>query len=167
MTLLLALACSTPTAPPPNPRPAPAPAPAPAPSAPSAEPAPAPAPASSSSDAAAVIAKYYADLESHDYAAAWRLWEADGKASGKTLAQFKAGFTETAHTRVVVGTPGREEGAAGSSYVTIPVDVYATRKDGTEQHFTGTYSLRKANLTEPGQPAPTWELHSASLAVAK
>lgn len=168
MIALLAAACATAPAPRALPPAAPAvpssaaPVPAahpPAPTAPAQGPT---APLAAAGTPERALQDYYAAIEAHDYRGAWRMWEDDGKASGQTLKAFGAGFADTAHTRVVVGTPGRIEGAAGSSYVTVPVDVFATTAAGAAQHFSGSYDLRRLSNPEPGP----WRLHAASLKVA-
>lgn len=102
---------------------------------------------------------YYAAIEARDYGTAWQLWDGDGERSGKTLAAFERGFAGTVGSAVTPGTPGRVEGAAGSSYVTIPVTVNARLSDGTRQRFTGSYVLRRSNI----ERSQGWAIYSASL----
>lgn len=116
---------------------------------------------------ASVIRDYYSAIASRDYARAYGLWRNGGRASGKSLAAFERGFLDTADTRVDVGEPSRPEGAAGSIYVTVPVTVQATTRDGTEQRFKGRYVLRRANAAAGASRADqAWGIDSASLKAA-
>lgn len=111
-----------------------------------------------------VVARYYAALDRGAYRTAYALWDRGGQASGQRYADFVRGFARTARTRVVAGMPQGPEGAAGSSYITVPVRVYATLKNGAGQRFVGTYTLRRVNDV-PGATASqrSWHLASAKL----
>ena len=95
--------------------------------------------------AVAVIRLYYAHLAARDLRGAYRLWGDNGRASGKLLGAFSRGFRDTVSTTVTIGRPHDPEGAAGSSYIEIPVTVRARLRDGRRQCFTGSYVLRRAN----------------------
>jgi hypothetical protein len=111
-----------------------------------------------------VVQRYYAAIDHGDYATAWRLWDRGGQASGKTLDAFTRGFARTAHTRVLTGAPTDGEGAAGSVFVTIPVQVDATLKNGARQHFAGSYILRRVDDVDGASPEQLrWHLATASL----
>src|SRR5690606_20537365 len=110
--------------------------------------------------AAAVARGYYAAIAARDYARAYRLWGDGGAASGKSFEQFRAGFAQTAAVTATVGAPGRVEGAAGSRYVSVPVEVHATTTGGATQCFRGTYTLRRAVV--PGATAEQRRWHIAS-----
>lgn len=114
--------------------------------------------------AAALIRHYYADLDRGDFRAAYGRWGNDGQDSHQSFADFKRGFAETATTSVDVGTPGDGEGGAGSIYIDVPVTVRARLKDGTEQRFTGHYSLRRINDVDGSTQAQRrWHIYSAAL----
>lgn len=115
--------------------------------------------------ARAVVEHYYAALDRRAYGDAYALWSAGGKASGQTPAAFAAGFAQTASTRVRTGAPSRAEGAAGSLFIEVPVEVEATLADGTSQRFAGRYTLRRVNDV-PGASAEQlrWRIAGASLA---
>lgn len=121
------------------------------------------APAGDVAAAVVVVRAYYDAIRARDYGRAYRLWADSGRASGKSLPAFTLGFAETAATDVTIGTPGRVEGAAGSRYVDIPVDVAARRRDGSVQHFRGSYSLRRAVVTGASPEQRRWHLSSARL----
>jgi hypothetical protein len=114
--------------------------------------------------AAAVIRHYYADLDRGDFRAAYARWGDNGEDSRQSFAAFKGGFAETASTSVEIDGPGEGGGAAGSTYIDVPVTVYARLKDGTRQRFTGRYTLRRVNDV-PGstQAERRWHLYSAAL----
>lgn len=117
---------------------------------------------------ASLIRDYYSAIASRDYALAYNFWRDEGRASGKSLSAFKGGFVDTAGTKVEVGEPSRPEGAAGSIYVTVPVTVQATTRDGTKQRFKGRYVLRRANAVAGALSADReWRIDSASLKAAE
>ncbi|SEN04836.1 hypothetical protein SAMN05192583_1872 [Sphingomonas gellani] len=111
-----------------------------------------------------VVRAYYSAIAAHDYGRAYRLWRDEGRASGKSLADFTRGFADTADTSVDPGTPSDPEDAAGSTYVTLPVTVQATTRSGARQRFRGSYVLRRANDV-PGASAVdrSWRIDSATL----
>lgn len=96
----------------------------------------------SAQDAADVVRDYYALIESGDYEKAWLLrW--DSKGSGRN--RFVAGFAPYAEYHATVGTPTEIQGAAGSLYVEVPVQLYGRRKDGKPFGSAGTITLRRVN----------------------
>jgi len=113
----------------------------------------------SNEDVSKIIEQYYAAISARDYDAAYAMWGASGPPN-QTREQFVAGFADTAKVAVHVGTPGRVEGAAGSRYVTVPVTVTATMRDGATQRFTGTYTLRQS-VVEGGDPQ--WRIYRGEL----
>ncbi len=119
--------------------------------------------AKSDAAAAAVVRRYYAALNAHDYSTAWQQWGPDGR-PGQRFTDFQKGFAETRATRVTIGRMGPSEGAAGSIYATIPVTVDAQLDDGKQQRFTGQYVVRRVNDV-PGASADQlrWHIDSATL----
>lgn len=110
-----------------------------------------------------VIASYYRLIGQHNYRAAFRLWAIrdDGtNGAGQSEAQFAAGFRQTRSVSARVGAEGEGDGAAGTTYVPVPVRVTARTTAGRMQIFTGQYILRKSNV-EGGDPH--WKIHSARL----
>lgn len=97
-------------------------------------PAPVPSPADTQPDAesgeAAVVRDYYARIARGDYRGAWALWEDAGGASGMSADAFAASFGKYAEYRATVGAPGRVDAGAGQRYVTIPVEIAGTLRDG-------------------------------------
>lgn len=114
--------------------------------------------------ARAIVMRYYAAIDRGDHGAAYALWAAQGAASGKSPAAFAQGFAQTVRSRVTAGTPVNADGAAGSLFIEVPVQVQATLRDGTEQRFAGSYILRRVNDV-PGASAEQlrWRIARADL----
>lgn len=113
--------------------------------------------------AAAVIESYYAAIGAGEYERAYALWSDQGRTSGQTLEEFRSGFEETASVEVETGEPGRIEGAAGSRYVEIPVQIRATTRSGVEQRFSGTYMLRRSVVDGARPDQRMWRIASADI----
>ncbi|MGE7206610.1 hypothetical protein ACQKJZ_13125 [Sphingomonas sp. NPDC019816] len=113
--------------------------------------------------AAAVVRRYYAAINAHDYSTAWIQWGLNGR-PGQRFADFQKGFADTRATRVTIGRMEPSEGAAGSVYATVPVTVDAQLDNGKEQRFTGQYVVRRVNDV-PGASAEQrrWHIDSATL----
>lgn len=117
-----------------------------------------------SAEAAAVIRAYYSALAAGDYRTAYAQWGDGGEASNKSYADFAKGFARTRTTAAHILQVDGPEGAAGSLFVTVAVDVQATLDDDSRQHFAGSYILRRVNDV-PGASADQlrWHIMSASL----
>jgi hypothetical protein len=134
-----------------------------------ADPAPAPTPQEAAPEtpqistgaqaAADVLKTYYRLIEAGRYEQAWRLrWESDaGDASA-----FAAHFAKHAEYRATVGNPGEVQGAAGSSYVEVPVQLYGQMKSGESFGSAGTVTLRRVNDV-PGATAAQrrWRIYTS------
>jgi hypothetical protein len=61
-----------------------------------------------------------------------------------------------------IGGPGQAEGAAGSVYVDVPVQLYGRLRDGKEFNARGTMTLRRVNDV-PGSTAEQrkWHIYKA------
>lgn len=124
--------------------------------------------ADSPAAARGVVETYYAAIERGNFKGAYALWDKGGKASGKSYASFRQGFAATAHTRVVTGTPRDADAGMSQRWITVPVDVYATLKNGQRQHFRGTYTLHRVVEGVSANPADSrWHLYNAKLVVAR
>lgn len=108
-----------------------------------------------------VVRDYYAAINDRQYGTAYRCWADRGRASGKSLRAFAAGFARTRSARVFIGRVRPPEGAAGSIYVTVPVRVEARLANGNAQRFAGSYTLRRVNNV-PGATREQLEWHIAS-----
>lgn len=111
----------------------------------------------SSAEAAAAVAKaYYAAIEAGRYADAWAMrWE------GGDESEFVESFARYAEYHATVGAPGQMQGAAGSSYVEVPVQTYGRLKSGEPFSSAGTVTLRRVNDV-PGSTAAQrrWRIYS-------
>lgn len=121
--------------------------------------------ATSAQAAADVVQTYYALIGEKKYKEAWRLWGGGGEASGTKAAAFAASFDKYAQYSAQIGTPGEIEGAAGSSYVEVPVIIYGRLKSGKEVHMKGPVTLRRVNDV-PGSTAEQRQWHIQASPVA-
>jgi hypothetical protein len=115
------------------------------------------------SGAAAVIRSYYQAIDEHRFPDAYRLWGADGAASGKSFDEFRSGFAMTASVEVTLGPTGPMGAAAGSRYVEVPVRITATQQDGTRRRFEGTYTLRRSVVDGASAEQRSWRIDSARI----
>ena len=123
----------------------------------------APFAATSAQGAAEVVQHYFALVEARKYAEARRLWGGGGDASGKSEADFAADFAHYRDYHAEVGAPGRMEGAAGSSYVDVPVQLYGRLADGSPFRQRATVTLRRVNDV-PGASAEQRRWHISEIA---
>ena len=123
------------------------------------------APATSLQAARQIVQSYYAAINRGDYRTAYLAWDQKGAASGKSFVAFRAGFALTASTRVVTYTPVNEDAGMSQRWIDVPVDVYATLKNGRRQHFRGKYTLHRV-VAGVGASVrqQNWHLSSAKLA---
>ena len=117
----------------------------------------------SAQGAAQVVQRYFALVEERKYGAARLLWDRGGDASGKSKADFAADFGRYRDYHAEIGAPGRMEGAAGSSYVEVPVQLYGHLKDGTPFRRPAKVTLRRVNDV-PGSTAEQRRWHISDLA---
>jgi hypothetical protein len=121
-----------------------------------------PALAQTQQEAIQALRDYYAAINAKNYAAAFALWEKadDGtNAKGQTLAKFSSGFAGTASVEIEIGQAGDIEGAAGSSFVEVPVTISATDTSQQTVKFAGTYTLRASSLAEGRR----WRIYTATI----
>lgn len=119
----------------------------------------------SAQGAADVVRHYYALIAAGRFADAWRLWSDGGKASGKTEADFAAGFAAYRDDHAQVDAPGAIEGAAGSLYVDVPVQLHGHLRDGSPFARRATVTLRRVNDV-PGSTAEQRRWHISSVTAA-
>jgi hypothetical protein len=112
----------------------------------------------SAQGAADVMQHYYALIGQKRYAEALKLW---GPASQIAPAS-ETEFGDKLEYHGLVGSPGEIEGAAGSLYVTVPVQVYGRLRDGRELHQLGEATLRRINDV-PGSTAQQRLWHIAQI----
>jgi hypothetical protein len=114
-------------------------------------------------DAVAVIHDYYSAINQAGFAHAWALWSDHGRASGQTPQQFADGYADTANVNVQTQAPTHLDAAAGSRYIEIPVTITASRRDGSEHHYSGTYTLRRSTVDGATADQRAWRIASANL----
>lgn len=119
-------------------------------------------------DARDTVQAYYAAIERGDFRTAYGLWDRGGQASGKSFASFRQGFAATAHSRVETRNPINADAGMSQRWITVPVDVYATLKNGKRQHFRGSYTLHRVVAGVSAKRADTrWHLSSAKLVAVR
>lgn len=99
----------------------------------------------SAQGAGQVVQSYAALLEQNRFAEAYRLWSDGGRASGVSQAEFIAEQGKYAEIHMEIGAPGQMEGAAGSSYVEMPVRMYGKLRNGEPFSRLQTVTLRRVN----------------------
>lgn len=118
-------------------------------------------------DAAAAVdaaRSYFAAIDSGDYRAAWNMWDRDGAASGMTAPAFAASYAKFADYRADIGPPGRIDSGAGQRYVTIPVTVAATLRDGDRAFLKGDVVLhRTAAIDGASSAQQRWRIYQSNL----
>lgn len=87
-----------------------------------------------------VVAEFTNLLKAKRYREAHRLWSGDAISDARFAAKFKGYEIEGA----AIGKPGAVEGAAGSLYVDVPLQLFAAKGDYTGS-LTGTMTLRRVN----------------------
>jgi hypothetical protein len=110
------------------------------------------------STAVAVIQSFYNAIDRKEYARAWSYY-ADGQGVPK-FAAFQQGYATTAAVTVYFGTV-TDDGAAGSTYYSVPVSLDAASTAGRHSYFAGCYTLRLANPAIQAAP-PFQPLHIVS-----
>ncbi|MEP9359192.1 hypothetical protein [Sphingomonas sp. KR3-1] len=119
-------------------------------------------------DARDTVSAYYAAIERGDFRTAYGLWDRGGQASGKSYASFRQGFAATAHSRVETRTPRNGDAGMSQRWIEVPVDVYATLKNGKRQHFRGAYTLHRVVAGVSSNPADSnWHLSKAKLVAVR
>lgn len=112
----------------------------------------APFTADSPQGAADVMQVYFALIGEKRFDQAWELWNGeptDGvNASGMTKAEFVADKNRYYQYSAQVGAPGLSDGAAGSIFITVPVQIYGRLKTGEAFHHRGDATLRRINDVE-------------------
>lgn len=112
-------------------------------------------------EAADVVRAYYALIARRDFAAAWRMWDDAGAAAGLSPDAFAASFARYRDYDAEVGAPGAIEGAAGQRYVTVPVAVTGTLRDGARFAMEGRVTLHRVGDIDGASDAQRrWRIHA-------
>lgn len=103
----------------------------------------------------AAVRSYYDAINRRDFATAWRMWDDEGEASGKSLVDFSTGFQGTRDIRLEIGEVVTDD----SRSVAVPVVVTAEMKAEGTRVFAGTYTLQRFE----GDQTNEWRIVSADL----
>ena len=110
-----------------------------------------------------VVCRYYAAISAGDYRTAYEQWGESGPPDS-SYDDFVRGYGQTVKAAVEVTGDVRIEGAAGSLYANVPVEVRAELDDGRVQHYVGDYVVRRVNDVPGATDAQLrWHLENASL----
>jgi hypothetical protein len=108
----------------------------------------------------AVIQSFYNAIGRKEYARAYSYYE-DGQGVA-SFDKFQAGYADTASVSIAFGKVS-SEGAAGSTFYTVPISLDAVGSSGKHNDFAGCYTLRLANpsiqAAPPFQPMHIVEGH--------
>ncbi len=94
------------------------------------------------SDAAKVLSRYYELANAGRFEEASELWTASERTRALKSLETSGEYPSR---DVRIGAPGRVEGAAGSLYVTIPIQIYAEANAGENRRWDGEATLRRSN----------------------
>jgi len=112
--------------------------------------------------ARAVLLAWARGIELREFNQAWDLMGDVAKAQ-TSKAQFNALFGPLRGISVAV-PGGQMEGAAGSSYYTVPATVTGTRADGSKASLKGDVVLRRVNDVDGATPAQLrWHIEQVNL----
>jgi hypothetical protein len=87
-----------------------------------------------------VVQQYGALIEQGRWTESWKLWS-----SAEAAKTFDRSWRNDSDVHMEIGKPGDMEGAAGSSYVTVPVIFYGKSKEGQSFRRAATVTLRRVN----------------------
>jgi len=107
---------------------------------------------------AAVIESLYNAINRHELVRAYSYWQ--GSPDIVSFDAFEKGYAQTVRTHLHTGKV-TSEGAAGSTYYSVPVAVRTINKDGSTIVFAGCYTLRLANPKIQAKP-PFQPMHIVS-----
>ncbi|SER39410.1 hypothetical protein [Sphingobium sp. YR768] len=118
----------------------------------------------SAQGAAQVVQGYYGLLEEKRFEDAQDLWDPEGAIGAQDDAHFEARFRGFGEIHANIGAPSDPEGAAGSSYVTVPVQLYGRIKANGKPFYTlRQVVLRRVNDV-PGSTETQRRWHIESIA---
>jgi hypothetical protein len=94
-----------------------------------------------SAEAAGQVVQHYGALiEQSRWTDSWKLWS-----NADSAKAFDRNWRDDLEVHMEIGKPGDMEGAAGSSYVTVPVVFYGKTKAGGSFRRGGEVILRRVN----------------------
>jgi hypothetical protein len=112
--------------------------------------------------AAQVVQGYYGLLEEKRYGDAQDLWNDNSAIGAEDDIRFAARFRNFSEVHAHVGAPGELEGAAGSLFVTVPVQVYGRlAANGKPWYRLRQVTLRRVNdVPGSGEADRRWHIES-------
>lgn len=94
-----------------------------------------------SAEAAGQVVQHYGALiEQGRWSESWQLWSSPDAAK-----DFDRNWRNDAEVHMEIGKPGDMEGAAGSSYISVPAVFYGKTKEGGSFRNGATVTLRRVN----------------------
>lgn len=126
------------------------------------------APGDQGSEAAAagVVRRYVTLIGAGRYREAQALWSDGGKRSGMSAAAFAASFAGYASFTAAIGTPADGDAGAGQRYVTVPVHVTGTLRQGGPFVLDGPVVLHRVadGIDTPDPADHLWRIDRSALA---
>lgn len=117
----------------------------------------------SAEGAGQVVQRYAALIEEGKFAEAHKAWGAGIEQGVLAPERLKA----LGEVHFEVGKPYDQEGAAGSSFIMVPLRLYGTGRDGKRFNFIGPLTLRRVNDVDGASAAQLrWHIVESAL-VAK
>ena len=115
------------------------------------------------STAASLVRSYYNAINRQEYARAYTYF-GDNNAP-QSYSSFAAGYADTVSVTVATGS-AMSDGAAGSTYFTLPVAIDALSTDGTHKQFAGCYTTRLVQPAIQDPPVTPMFIFKAKLSPA-
>jgi len=119
--------------------------------------------AHSPAEARQVVVDYYAAINARDYRKAYSLWSGEGAASRQSFENFSGGYANTESVEADVGEATGQEGAAGSRYIMVPVELQARQYNGALHSYRGRFALRAVVADGASEQQRRWHLDSAEM----
>jgi len=117
-----------------------------------------------SAEAAGQVVQHYGALiEQGRWTESWRLWS-----NADAARDFDRNWRNDSEVHIEIGRPGDMEGAAGSSYITVPAVFYGKTKDGGPFRRGADVILRRVNdVTGSTEAQRRWHIERIELKVAR
>ena len=115
------------------------------------------------SSAVDLVRSLYNAVNHHEYA---RAYDYFASPPAKDFAAFQAGYDHTTRVDVITGAV-TGDGAAGSTYFTVPTAIKATDDKGGSKVFVGCYTVRAVNGAVQEPPFRPLQIYKGELKPAK
>lgn len=96
--------------------------------------------------AAAALRAYYRHIAERDFRAAWRMRE---ERPGASFERFAQSFADYGDYRATVGVPSLPVEAEGQVWVSVPVQLYGRRRDGSPLGSVGRVAMKRRGSGGP------------------